>query len=394
MSMSSLVAADQSFLLWGVIFAVVAFAMYAEETAWGRKVSGTIIAIFTGFLLSNLGIIPAQSPVYETTWSVFVPLAIPLLLVRADLRVILKESGPTLIAFLFGAVGTVAGALIGLFVITLPDIPHEITAILSASYIGGSMNFAAVSEALGVAGHSLIGPLVAADNIVGTTYLMILAILPASALFTRLFPNKHVPAAAHTTDSAVDEAAPQHAVEQKPFGLFEGAFEPKEVILALVIAYFIVALGEFAEELSSFRGTSILVITALSVFLASAMPEKARALRGVFPLGMVIMYIFFTTIGASANLWSLIDSAPVLLIFATTICLGNFTVAFAGSRMCGLTLAEAITGANACAMGPSTAAGLAAGKGWDHLVTPGILVGILGYAIANFVGIALAGLLG
>ncbi|MCH8173423.1 MAG: DUF819 family protein, partial [Proteobacteria bacterium] len=37
---------------------------------------------------------------------------------------------------------------------------------------------------------------------------------------------------------------------------------------------------------------------------------------------------------------------------------------------------------------------LAANKGWNGLVTPGILVGILGYAVANFIGVGLANILG
>ena len=49
-----------------------------------------------------------------------------------------------------------------------------------------------------------------------------------------------------------------------------------------------------------------------------------------------------------------------------------------------------MTASNACILGPATAAGLAGTKGWKTLVTPGILVGILGYAIGNFIGVGLA----
>ena len=40
---------------------------------------------------------------YDVVWSYLVPLAIPLLLLRADLRRILREAGPTLLAFAVGA---------------------------------------------------------------------------------------------------------------------------------------------------------------------------------------------------------------------------------------------------------------------------------------------------
>jgi len=48
---------------------------------------------------------------------------------------------------------------------------------------------------------------------------------------------------------------------------------------------------------------------------------------------------------------------------------------------------------NACILGPAPAAALAASKGWRALVTPGILVGLFGYAVATFIGIAFTTLL-
>ena len=57
-------------------------------------------------------------------------------------------------------------------------------------------------------------------------------------------------------------------------------------------------------------------------------------------------------------------------------------------------LAEALVASNACIMGPATAAAIAAGQGWRGLVTPGLLIGILGYVIANFLGVAVFEFLG
>jgi uncharacterized membrane protein len=64
-----------------------------------------VISIGTTFVLSNLGLIPSSAPVYDMVWSYLVPLAIPMLLFRADPRRILREAGPTPAAFAAGAVG-------------------------------------------------------------------------------------------------------------------------------------------------------------------------------------------------------------------------------------------------------------------------------------------------
>ena len=43
----------------------------------------------------------------------------------------------------------------------------------------------------------------------------------------------------------------------------------------------------------------------------------------------------------------------------------------------------------AAVLGATTAPALAATRGWNSLVTPGVLVGVLGYALGTFIGTAL-----
>jgi uncharacterized membrane protein len=54
-----------------------------------------------------------------------------------------------------------------------------------------------------------------------------------------------------------------------------------------------------------------------------------------------------------------------------------------------LDLFELIIASNANVGGPTTAAAMAVARRWDRLVLPAILCGTLGYAVANFIGVAL-----
>ena len=56
-------------------------------------------------------------------------------------------------------------------------------------------------------------------------------------------------------------------------------------------------------------------------------------------------------------------------------------------------LAEAVVAAGAALVGPAPTAAIAAARGWKALVTPGIMCGILGYAIGTFIGVLVAKLL-
>lgn len=64
-----------------------------------------------------------------------------------------------------------------------------------------------------------------------------------------------------------------------------------------------------------------------------------------------------------------------------------------GAKILRMDLAEVVVASLACIGGPVAPAAISASRGWRTLVTPGLMVGILGYAIANFIGVALARLL-
>jgi len=160
--------------------------------------------------------------------------------------------------------------------------------------------------------------------------------------------------------------------------------------LAVAAAFALVQAGQYAQDLFDWGGTAILITTALTVALATLAPKICRLMARSYDLGMILMLVFFATLGASANVEALIGTAPILLLFAFIVVGVHFVFIFGVGRFTKLTLPELIIGSNACILGPPTAAGLAAAKGWNSLVTPGILVGILGYAIGNFIGVGLA----
>jgi len=136
-----------------------------------------------------------------------------------------------------------------------------------------------------------------------------------------------------------------------------------------------------------------MAVTVLSVVLGTALPDLLRPQRGGFQLGMAFMLLFFAALGANGDLGTLITSGPVFLLFAAVILAVHFVVIFGVAWAFDLDLAETLVASNACACGPPTAAGMAADAGWDHLVTPTVLAGSLGFVVANFAGLGIALLL-
>lgn len=75
----------------------------SEKTKIGSMISAALVSILVGLAASNLGIIPHDAPAYSAVFQYLLPLTIPLLLFRADLRQVIQTTGTLFLAFLLGS---------------------------------------------------------------------------------------------------------------------------------------------------------------------------------------------------------------------------------------------------------------------------------------------------
>ncbi|MGB0921909.1 MAG: DUF819 domain-containing protein [Alphaproteobacteria bacterium] len=368
------ISPDDSFALWGALFVIVVLGLLAERhSKIGRRLTGAVIIILTGTAASNLGVIPTAAPAYDVVWGQGVPIAVCLLLFDADLRRIFRESGRVLIAFGIGAIGTVAGVFTGLAFVDLGPDSAALSGIFAATYIGGSVNFAAVAEATGFRESDALSAAVAADNLAGTFLLAALVALPS----LKFIADRFVVASDAVREGGTDPAdAPQSVT-------------PLSLAIALALAFTIVAVSKFGSAALGLGTYSILFTTVITLLLATyARPLIAKA-AGAFQLGMLTMFVFFVVIGAGADIGAMLAKGQTLFAFAAILLAVHLVVVLVLGKIAKLELSELMVGSNACILGAATAAAMAGTMGWRGLVTPGILAGTLGYAVANFVGLGL-----
>lgn len=369
-----LIGPDQDFAIWAVLIGIAAFGFWCERFPWGRKYSGVMLLITLAIVLANLRIIPTSAPAYGVVWDYLVPIAIPLLLLQADLKRIVREAGPTLIAFVIGAASVVAGVTVAVSLIDLGPNEAEMAGIFTGTYIGGSLNFAAVAEATGMQDSSSLAAAVAADNVITNLHFLAIIFLPGVAWLARRYPTHHME---NATQFAAEGNAVHRIADLDIVGLLG----------ALTLAFLLAATGNLIANEAGYPQFSILAITALAVTVATFFPQQVEKLSGYREAGNVLMFIFLASIGASADIWQLIEIAPIYFVFAFIIVAIHLVILFGVGMLLRLDLAELAMASAVCIGGPASAPALASAKGWRDLLIPGVMAGSFGYAVGSFIGV-------
>lgn len=387
--MSTLVSPNDTVTLWAIMLAGVALSIYLEQSyRWAAKLSGPVLALLMAILLSNLRVLPSSAPAYDVVWDYLVPVALPLLLLRADIFHIARTTGWTLVAFHISALGSIVGAFVAVLALRpyMTDTAYA-AGIMTASYTGGAVNFFAVKDSYHVS-ENVTGPLLVADNFVMAGMFITLLLIGGSRFFRRRYPHPYtLESDADPTRAAVEHWKP------KTIGLLD-------IAIALAIALAVVAVSQrLATLIQSSVSNSLLVsilgnrylwITTITATLATVFSRRLSRLNGSEELGSYLLYVFLFAIGLPADLWQVVLNVPVMFVFCLIMALTNLLVTLAAGKVLRFNLEELLLCTNATLGGAPSAAAFAISMGWRRLVLPGILVGIWGYVIGSFLGILVA----
>lgn len=403
-TVSTLVAPDNHWALLAILFASTFLAIWLEQKyRWAAKISGAIITLVIAIALVNLHVIPSEAPVFDDiVWGYAVPMAIPLLLIRTNLRRMHREAGRFLAIFLIGAAGTVAGAILATVLLrgTLEGLPG-VGAMMTGSYIGGGVNFTALSDAFRV-DPNLKASATVADNLNMAIYFLVLLAAAGSAWFRKRYGHPHIDEVQKEGKNGAGETLAAQYWVRKEISLKDlavnMAFAAVVVFLSKLAGNFFAGLiptdNWFLKMLNTFFGSQYVWITNFSLVWSTCFEKQASNMRGAEEIGTWMIYLFFFAIGVPASIGVLIRSAPILLLFCMIIVLVNMLFCFLGGKLFRFDLEEIILASNANIGGPTTAAGMAISQGWVKLVGPCMLVGTFGYVIGTWLGILVGSLLG
>ncbi|RLD76476.1 MAG: hypothetical protein DRJ10_13520 [Bacteroidetes bacterium] len=349
-----------------------------------NKIGAILIAYAVGLIIGNVGILPEGSEnVLNMITSVTIPLALPLLLFSSDVKKWTKIAGKTMLSLGLALVALMITIFLGyyLFQDKLDNI-WQVSGMLVGVYTGGTPNLAAIQAALNVDKDLYLATHIS-DMLIGAVYFLF--ILSFGQRFFLLFlpkfkMNNNTNA---DNDKTVDDFESYEGIFKKPILI--------QLLKALGLSALAVAVGGGLSMLvpeKSSMAVAILAITTLGV-LFSLIP-KVNKLEKSFQLGMYLILVFSLAVAAMGNIDKLINASPYVLYYVGIVVIGTFIIHMVLSVIFKIDADTTIITTAALIMSPPFVPVVAGALKNRDIIISGLTVGIIGYAIGNYLGVFIA----
>ena len=343
--------------------------------------------LFNQGLITQSDVIVNQiSSVQNILISVVILLAIPLLLFSLDFKKSLKLAKEALLSFVLAMGSLLASIFIGYFIYKdLIDESWKVSGLLIGLYTGGSPNLAAIGAALDVNANTFILTNTY-DMVIGAVCLLFLMTI-AQRLFNTFLPNFK---ARHSSMTSVIEIG--HSEDIKSFNEVLSRPGIIQLLKGFGLSSIIVAIGGGLSLLVPERAqmvTVILSITTLALFLSTR--KAVNKIENTFQLGMYFIIAFSLIVASMGDLSKMFQIEYLhLFSFVALVVFGSMAIHVLLSWLFKIDSDTTIITMTALTYSPAFVPVVAGALKNKDLIISGITVGILGYAIGNYLGLAIA----
>jgi uncharacterized membrane protein len=363
-------AALQLFVFLGLPF----FAWWACKRSRLLGVLSPVMVVYGGgILFGNMARSGTEAETLaQSVAGVSVMLSIALLIISADFKRWLRLAPITLLAssLAIATVSALASALAPVFA-SYTDDTWKVAGMLAALYTGGTVNMTAVSTALDV-DPITYGVVLSSDVVIGGAYLAFLFVAGGRVFGWFLPPFQ-----------AIREG--EQPLEGLPRPTIAGV--AKSLLLAVAVLGTATALSKLAP-VGMRDPFIILAVTTLGILL-SFVPLLRRT-EGAYETGDYLLLVFSGAVGSLATLDKLEAAEPALFLYAFALGLGSVAIHSLLCRLCRVDRDTTIITLVAAFYGPPFIGPVASALGNREIVVSGITAGLVGLAVANYLGLAVA----
>ena len=364
-----------------------------KRWTWMQKIGTVVAAYAVGIIFALTGFVHFEPETAEalsfgkiqsTLMSITVPLAIPLMLFNCDFKLWTKALPKTIWSLVGGIIAVLVAVISGYFIFRNPDIPdfNNVAAMMTGIYTGGTMNFNALGASLGVDKTQMA--IVLAFEMVLTTPYIFFIIGGGYKVFRKILPYQDI-----TRKGRRDEE-----VETKDVENYRGMFTKQNIggmLAGLGLSVLFLAIGAgLALLLTGKLNELVVILTITTLSIIASFFKKVRELPKTFELGMFFILIFSVIVaslfdihsvnGGSLSIglfvgWVMIVAAVLHLIFCRIAHVsGDLFCVSQIALLCSPPFVPPVVGAMQN----------------KKVLISGIVIGLVGYAIGTYLGVAIA----
>lgn len=344
------------------------FFHYAPPLIW---------TYFLPMISTTLGIIPAESPLYDFVSDTILPIGLLLLLLSANVPATFRLGPRALLLFFSGTLGVIIGAPIALAIFQshLPPDAWKGVAALAGSWIGGSSNMAALAEAVHTP-SDVLSPMIVVDTVVGYGWM---GIMIALAGFQKKFDKWN------KADNRVIEEVNQHIGKLEKQNAKPLAVPQLLGMLGLSfgVAHVVRAVSDILPQGAVLNTTTwtIMIISAVGIGLSFTRVQKLEN-YGASKLGYAGIYLLLATIGAKANLVKVVEAPTYILLGIVWLAI-HIVILFIVAKLLKAPLFFVAVGSQSN-IGGTSSAPVVASVFQPSLAPVGLLMAILGSVVGTY----------
>lgn len=378
---------ETPFLALIILFIVTPIVVIYLEGKYAvlKKIGAVLICYGIGLIVGNMGVLPVGAEKYQNMLSeITIPLALPLILFSMDVKKWLKMAKSTFISLLIGLFTVVLMIFVGFWIFGDGiEESWKVAGMLVGIYTGGTPNMAAMKTALNVS-QELYIMTHTYELTLGAIYLVFILSI-GQRVFLKFLP-------AYKSPVSTIEVEKMNLEDE--FESYDGFFK-KDTFLPLLAAFGIsvVILGLsygismlFPKDFST--AAIILFITTFGI-IASFIP-KIKAIKKTFQLGMYLILIFCITVASMADISKLANISFSLFYYVGLAMYGSHILHAIIARFFKIDADTVIISGSALICSPPFVPVVAGALKNKEIILTGLVIGIAGYAVGNYLGIFVA----
>ena len=354
------------------------------------KIGPVLILYFLGIIIANLNLIPAEyTKLQDTISTIAIPLALPMMLYSCNFK---KFSVKTSLKITIIGIVAVAIAVLAGFLAFRGGMGEEAATIGGAvmgKCTGGTPNLAALKVMLNMENSTFI-ILNSFDMVICFFYLVFL--MTVGIKWARKVLGRGV----YTTDTTVNlEEYAENKNPYKDFGKKESVKQlVKVTLLTLVIVAAAFGIASYAKRFDENIFTVVMILSLTTLALVFSLWQEVKSWDKSYDAGMYIIYIFSVVVASMANFRTMnYEGVLSIVLFQIVVVFGSFLLTMLGAKLFKVDGDTAVITSNTLINSPIFVPMIAASMKNKDIIVVGITIGLVGYAVGNYLGYLMYALL-